>query len=73
VLESLQQYFTQTFSAGGIYLIVYGVLFLAVVLLLPRGVVPSVSQLVAARRVRAPGRGRQSSDATVTKIAGTAP
>jgi branched-chain amino acid transport system permease protein len=73
VLESLQQYFTQTFSAGGIYLIVYGVLFLAVVLLLPRGVVPSVSQLAATRRVRASQRGRPSSDAGVTKVAGTAP
>ncbi|HZC28802.1 MAG TPA: branched-chain amino acid ABC transporter permease [Gaiellaceae bacterium] len=73
VLESLQQYFTQTFSAGGIYLIVYGVLFLAVILLLPRGLVPSVAQLVAARRARASDGRRQSSDAGVTKIARTTP
>jgi branched-chain amino acid transport system permease protein len=73
VLESLQQYFTQTFSAGGTYLVVYGVLFLAVVLLLPRGVVPSVSQLLSARRVRASERGRPTSDAGVRNIAGTAP
>ena len=37
VLESLQQYFTLTFSGTGLYLIVYGVLFLVVILLLPRG------------------------------------
>ena len=73
VLESLQQYFTQTFSAGGTYLVVYGVLFLAVVLLLPRGVVPSVSQILSARRVRASERGRPASDAGVRNIAGTAP
>ena len=72
VLESLQQYFTQTFSAGGIYLIVYGVLFLAVILLLPRGVVPSVAQLVAARRARA-SDARRPSDAGVTKVARTTP
>jgi branched-chain amino acid transport system permease protein len=72
VLESLQQYFTQTFSAGGVYLIVYGVLFLAVILLLPRGVVPSVAQLLASRRVRASER-RASSGADVSGIAEPAP
>jgi branched-chain amino acid transport system permease protein len=73
VLESLQQYFTQTFSAGGVYLVVYGVLFLAVILLMPRGVVPSLAQLMASRRVRASERRRPSGDPAVTKIAGTSP
>jgi branched-chain amino acid transport system permease protein len=45
VLEALQQYFTQTFSGSGTYLIVYGVLFLIVILLLPRGVIPGVVSL----------------------------
>src|SRR5665213_4188988 len=53
VLESLQQYLTQTFSDAGIYLIAYGVLFLAVILLLPRGVIPSAAHLIATRRARA--------------------
>lgn len=53
VLESLQQYFTLTFSGTGTYLIVYGVLFLVVILLLPRGVVPGIAQLIASRRARA--------------------
>lgn len=44
VLEALQQYFTLTFSSGGLYLIVYGVLFLAVILLMPRGVIPSLAR-----------------------------
>ena len=57
VLEAMQQYFTQTFSGNGTYLIIYGVLFLLVILLLPRGVVPSLTGLWqrrrAARAVRA--------------------
>jgi branched-chain amino acid transport system permease protein len=52
VLESLQQYLTQSFSGSGTYLIAYGVLFLAVILLLPRGVVPTISQLIRNRRAR---------------------
>jgi branched-chain amino acid transport system permease protein len=56
VLESMQQYFTLTFSKTGVYLIVYGVLFLVVILLLPRGVVPSVAGLLERRRIRAAAR-----------------
>jgi branched-chain amino acid transport system permease protein len=52
VLESLQQYLTQTFSGNGTYLIAYGVLFLAVILILPRGVVPGISALLERRRVK---------------------
>jgi branched-chain amino acid transport system permease protein len=50
VLEAMQQYFTQTFSGNGAYLIIYGVLFLVVILLLPRGVVPSLAGLWQRRR-----------------------
>jgi branched-chain amino acid transport system permease protein len=53
VLESLQQYLTQTYSSNGTYLIAYGVLFLAVILVLPRGVVPGISAWLERRRVRA--------------------
>ena len=44
VLEALQQYLTQPSPGSGTYLIAYGVLFLVVILLLPRGVVPSLTQ-----------------------------
>jgi branched-chain amino acid transport system permease protein len=71
VLESLQQYFTQTFSSGGVYLVVYGVLFLAVILLMPRGVVPSVAQWFASRRVRASERS-EGGGADVSRLARTA-
>ncbi len=57
VLESLQQYLTQTFSSSATYLIAYGVLFLAVILVLPRGVVPGIAALLERRRARAAGRG----------------
>jgi branched-chain amino acid transport system permease protein len=63
VLESLQQYFTQQFSNSSLYLIIYGALFLIVILLLPRGVVPSVTQFVGSRRARAAGRRSGSEDA----------
>jgi branched-chain amino acid transport system permease protein len=49
VLESLQQYFTQH---SGDYLIIYGVLFLVVILVLPRGVIPSLGQLWHWHRTR---------------------
>jgi branched-chain amino acid transport system permease protein len=52
VLESLQQYFTVQYGASQAYLIIYGVLFLVVVLLLPRGVIPSVEELIQRWRSR---------------------
>ncbi len=63
VLESLQQYLTQTFSGNGVYLIAYGVLFLVVILILPRGVVPGVSGWLQRRRTRSgltPGDERET-------------
>ncbi len=42
ILEPLQQYFTIQFSENGYYLIIYGVLFLAIILLLPEGIVPTL-------------------------------
>jgi branched-chain amino acid transport system permease protein len=64
VLESLQQYLTLTFSGTGTYLIAYGVLFLVVILLLPRGVVPGISQLLARRRARASIRAQDAGGPT---------
>ena len=59
VLESLQQYFTVQYGASQAYLIIYGALFLIVVLLLPRGVIPSIEDLIGRRRAHAsaPERG----------------
>jgi branched-chain amino acid transport system permease protein len=57
VLESLQQYFTQQYGASQAYLIIYGALFLLVVLVLPRGVIPSVEELLARWRARSSSEG----------------
>jgi branched-chain amino acid transport system permease protein len=70
VLEALQQYLTQSVSGSGTYLIVYGVLFLVVILLLPRGVVPSLTQLVASRRARARRGAEEGRDPAVSRVPG---
>jgi branched-chain amino acid transport system permease protein len=68
VLESLQQYFTQQYGASQAYLIIYGALFLLVVLVLPRGVIPSLEEVVERWRARSsadesgPGEPGRSSD-----------
>ena len=41
ILEPTQQYFTLQFGANGYYLIIYGILFLVIILLLPEGIIPS--------------------------------
>jgi branched-chain amino acid transport system permease protein len=70
VLEAVQQYLTQSVSGSGTYLIVYGVLFLAVILLLPRGIIPSLSQLIASRRTRARADGEEGRDPAVRRVPG---
>lgn len=52
ILEPLQQYFTLQFSSSDLYLVVYGALFLAVILVMPRGIVPTLTDWLAARRER---------------------
>jgi branched-chain amino acid transport system permease protein len=44
LLASVQQYLTLRYSANGIYLIAYGVLFLVVIRFLPAGIVPTVGR-----------------------------
>jgi branched-chain amino acid transport system permease protein len=72
VLESLQQYLTLSFSSDATYLIAYGVLFLIVILLMPRGVVPEIGDLLRRRRERAAGVGAPpaESDTPLAGIAG---
>jgi branched-chain amino acid transport system permease protein len=70
VLESLQQWSTQQFSGTGTYLIIYGVLFLAVILLLPRGVVPTLSAWLASRRAAAADRPEDGLEPAPRGVAG---
>jgi branched-chain amino acid transport system permease protein len=56
VLESAQQYFTVTFSGGSLgslYLVIFGALFLVVILFAPKGIVIYVRDLWAKRAVKA--------------------
>jgi branched-chain amino acid transport system permease protein len=42
ILEPAQQYFTLQYGQNGYYLIIYGALFLVIMLLLPRGIIPTL-------------------------------
>lgn len=42
ILEPAQQYFTIQYGQNGYYLIIYGALFLVVIILLPRGIIPTL-------------------------------
>ena len=44
ILEPAQQYFTLQYGENGYYLIIYGALFLVIMLLLPRGIIPTVNE-----------------------------
>jgi branched-chain amino acid transport system permease protein len=70
VLESLQQYLTQTFTSNATYLIAYGVLFLIVILLVPRGVVPGITGWWERRRTRAVHAYTDGRDANGTTVTG---
>jgi branched-chain amino acid transport system permease protein len=52
LLESLQQYFVIQYSSSDLYLIAYGVLFLTVIVLLPRGVIPTIADTYSRWRER---------------------
>ncbi len=59
ILEPTQQYFTLQFSNNGYYLVIYGVLFLVIILLLPEGIVPTLQKYwmkLSARRSQAAER-----------------
>jgi branched-chain amino acid transport system permease protein len=69
VLESLQQYLTLSFSSDATYLIAYGVLFLIVIIVMPRGVVPELGDLIRRRRMRAV-TGPTDADQALSGVAG---
>lgn len=43
ILEPAQQYFTLQYGQNGYYLIIYGALFLVVIILMPRGIIPTIA------------------------------
>jgi len=46
IIEPAELYFQQQVSSGYIFLILYGALFLVVILVLPRGVIPTAAELI---------------------------
>jgi branched-chain amino acid transport system permease protein len=52
ILEPAQLWLAYNFGASRLYLVLYAAVFLAVILVLPRGIVPSVTELVERRRTR---------------------
>jgi branched-chain amino acid transport system permease protein len=52
IIEPAQQYFQAQVSSGYAFLIAYGALFLVVILLLPRGIIPTTAELIAGWRAR---------------------
>jgi len=56
ILVPAQEYFAQTFGASELYLLAYAAVFIVIMLFLPRGILPSVSERLARRRAgRRPG------------------
>ncbi len=62
ILEPTQQYFTLQFSNNGYYLVIYGVLFLVIILLLPEGIVPTVRRYWMQGRSRGNGLMKRAED-----------
>ena len=53
ILEPAQLYLAYNYGASRLYLVFYAAVFLIVILVLPRGIVPSVGRLISDRRARA--------------------
>jgi hypothetical protein len=69
VLESLQQYLTVSFSNGSLYLILFGSLFLIVILFMPQGVVVALRDRWTKKAARE--RDAVSSNETTLMATGT--
>ncbi|MGI8827945.1 MAG: branched-chain amino acid ABC transporter permease [Chloroflexota bacterium] len=50
LIEPAHEYFTFTYGSSGLYLVLYGVLFLIIITLLPQGVIPSVRNLIETQK-----------------------
>jgi branched-chain amino acid transport system permease protein len=54
ILEPAQLWLAYNYGASRLYLVLYAAVFLLVILLMPRGIIPSVSELLAKRRAAPP-------------------
>jgi branched-chain amino acid transport system permease protein len=60
LIEPIYQYFQQQVSAGYFFLMLYGALFLVVILALPRGIIPTAAELFNGWRDRRRANARQA-------------
>jgi branched-chain amino acid transport system permease protein len=73
ILEPLQQYVTITFTNGYLGEVFLGVLFLLVILFLPRGIIPTVGEHIATWRTRGERPDQPASAGTAAGAATAAP
>jgi branched-chain amino acid transport system permease protein len=74
ILEPTQQFLTLQFSQNGYYLIVYGLLFLVIILLLPEGIVPTARKYwIKWRETRSKSNGTPTLTITDTKTGAVKP
>lgn len=55
VIEPAHEYFTIQYGASGLYLILYGGLFLVIILLLPQGIIPTIRAMLVTQRAKRAG------------------
>ncbi len=65
ILVPAQEYFAQAFGASELYLIAYAAVFLVIMLFLPRGILPSISERLTRRRRTAEGLVRDAADSAL--------
>jgi branched-chain amino acid transport system permease protein len=68
ILEPTQQYFTLEYGQSGYYLVIYGALFLLVILLLPQGLIPTARAGWARYRATQRANRQQGDDAVISKL-----
>jgi branched-chain amino acid transport system permease protein len=54
ILEPAQLWLAYNYGASRLYLVLYSAVFLLVILFMPRGIIPSVGELIARRQAQAP-------------------
>jgi branched-chain amino acid transport system permease protein len=64
ILVPAQEYFAQAFGASELYLLAYAAVFLVIMLFLPRGILPSISERLKKRRKTAAGTAVDSAEVT---------
>jgi branched-chain amino acid transport system permease protein len=65
LIEPAHEYFTIQYGASGLYLILYGGLFLVIILLLPQGIIPTIRAQLLLWRARRSSRSPERSAAII--------